>query len=253
MNGRYLRELSDGRADPARWRRSPAAPAWRRPSRSPARRSQTLADFWPLAGFIFDGPADDPKAARKWLDDEGRAALADGARCAGRGRALRRPTPVEAALDEVVEARGAKPRDVFQPVRVALAGTTVSPGSSETLVVLGRDESLRRIDAAAPAACARRPPGARAGRPAPRLPLVAPGLARPASWEDPGVPGTAGAGEGGLNRTPFLPMRRVSRTTSPSSMTPEHRHRRGASARMRPAPPCHPCRRSATTRATAAA
>src|SRR3954470_7221551 len=38
---------------------------------------QTLADFWPLAGTIFDGPVDDPKARDKWLDDEGRAVLAD--------------------------------------------------------------------------------------------------------------------------------------------------------------------------------
>jgi glutamyl-tRNA synthetase len=37
---------------------------------------------------------------------------------------------------------------VFQPVRVAVAGTTVSPGLFETLAVLGRDEALRRIDAA---------------------------------------------------------------------------------------------------------
>ena len=29
-----------------------------------------------------------------------------------------------------------------------MAGTTVSPGLFETLVVLGRDEALRRIDAA---------------------------------------------------------------------------------------------------------
>ncbi len=46
-----------------------------------------------------------------------------------------------------MEARGAKPKDVFQPVRVALAGTTVSPGIFETLAVLGREESLRRMDA----------------------------------------------------------------------------------------------------------
>jgi glutamyl/glutaminyl-tRNA synthetase len=55
---------------------------------------------------------------------------------------------IEEALRGVVDARGAKPKDVFQPVRVALAGTTVSPGIFETLEVLGRDESLRRIDAA---------------------------------------------------------------------------------------------------------
>jgi glutamyl-tRNA synthetase len=55
---------------------------------------------------------------------------------------------LEPALLRVVEARAAKPRDVYQPLRVALAGTTVSPGIFETLAVLGRDESLRRIDAA---------------------------------------------------------------------------------------------------------
>jgi glutamyl-tRNA synthetase len=108
---------------------------------------QTLADFWPLAGFIFDGPADDPAAREKWLSDGGREALADAR------QALESAEPfdaehVEEALRGVVDARGAKPKDVFQPVRVALAGTTVSPGIFETLAVLGRDESLARIDAA---------------------------------------------------------------------------------------------------------
>ena len=41
---------------------------------------QTLADFWPLAGSLLDGPADDPEARERWLDEEGRAALAAGAR-----------------------------------------------------------------------------------------------------------------------------------------------------------------------------
>jgi glutamyl-tRNA synthetase len=110
-------------------------------------KMQTLADFWPLAGFIADGPSDDPAARDRWLGDEGRSALAD-ARAA-----LERVDPfavegIERALRGVVDERGAKPKDVFQPIRVALAGTTVSPGIFETLEVLGRDESLRRIDAA---------------------------------------------------------------------------------------------------------
>jgi glutamyl-tRNA synthetase len=37
-------------------------------------------------------------------------------------------------------------------VRVAVAGTTVSPGIFETLSVLGREETLRRLDAALPRA-----------------------------------------------------------------------------------------------------
>jgi len=111
---------------------------------------QTLADFWPLAGFIFDGPADDPQARERWLGDEGRDAPRD-------VRAALEPVdpfalePVQAALEGIVRARGGKPRQVVQPVRLALAGTAVSPGIFETLVVLGRDEALARIDRALPA------------------------------------------------------------------------------------------------------
>ena len=109
---------------------------------------QTLADFWPLAGFIFDGPADDPNARQKVLgDDSSRAALAD-ARAALAATEPFAVDAVEAALRDVVERRGVKPREVFQPVRVAIAGTTVSPGIFESVALLGRAETLARIDAA---------------------------------------------------------------------------------------------------------
>jgi len=109
---------------------------------------QTLADFWPLAGFILDGPADDPKARQKVLgDDSSRAALAD-ARAALAATEPFTVDAVEAALRDVVERRGVKPREVFQPVRVAIAGTTVSPGIFESVALLGREETLARIDAA---------------------------------------------------------------------------------------------------------
>ena len=36
-------------------------------------------------------------------------------------------------------------KDVAQPARVALTGRTVSPGIYEVLVVLGKDEGLRRL------------------------------------------------------------------------------------------------------------
>jgi glutamyl/glutaminyl-tRNA synthetase len=55
---------------------------------------------------------------------------------------------VEVALREVVENRGVKPVKVFQPVRVAIAGTTVSPGIFESVALLGKDETLARIDTA---------------------------------------------------------------------------------------------------------
>ena len=55
---------------------------------------------------------------------------------------------VETALRGVVDALEAKPRDVFQPVRVAISGTTVSPGIFESVAVLGREETLARMDRA---------------------------------------------------------------------------------------------------------
>jgi glutamyl-tRNA synthetase len=55
---------------------------------------------------------------------------------------------VEEALRGVVERLGVKPGAAFQPLRVALTGRTVSAGIFESLALLGREESLARIDAA---------------------------------------------------------------------------------------------------------
>jgi len=110
---------------------------------------QTLADFWPLAGFLYDGPVDDPAAWGKTIGAEGGVEALTAARAAL--AAIGEPfsqDAVEAALRDLVEARGWKPKQVFQPVRVAIAGTTVSPGIFESVALLGREEALRRIDAA---------------------------------------------------------------------------------------------------------
>jgi glutamyl-tRNA synthetase len=105
---------------------------------------QTLADFLPLSGTLLDGPGDDPKARERWLDEDGRAALEEVA------RSLEALEPfdeagVDAALAAVIERRGAKPRQVYQPLRVAITGTTVSPGIFESVALLGREETLARI------------------------------------------------------------------------------------------------------------
>ncbi len=53
----------------------------------------------------------------------------------------------EAASRRLVEELGLKPKAVFQPVRVAVTGRTVSPPLFETMALLGRDEVLKRLDA----------------------------------------------------------------------------------------------------------
>ncbi len=107
----------------------------------------TLADFMDLSGALLDGPGDDPKARERWLGESGleslaltRAALA---RCASFDEGS-----IEQALAQVIDERRAKPREVYQPLRVALTGSTISPGIFESVALLGREETLRRVDLA---------------------------------------------------------------------------------------------------------
>ncbi len=146
LNGVYIREL-----DPAELARRLEAFTGRRDLLEAARISQekihTLADFEELTGPLLDGPVEDPAAREKWLGEDGRDALAAARDALGAADGFDQAS-IESALEEVIERRGDKPRQVYQPLRVALTGRTVSPGIFESLALLGRDESLRRIDAA---------------------------------------------------------------------------------------------------------
>jgi glutamyl-tRNA synthetase len=147
MNGRYLRELGTDELT-RRLEEFTGRSGLRGAVEISAEKIQTLGDFWPLAGFLLDGPVDDPAAFQRTLADAGGAAILRSAR-----DALSQADPfteetIEAALRAVVERSGLKPGKVFQPVRVAISGTTASPGIFESVALLGRDEVLARIDGA---------------------------------------------------------------------------------------------------------
>ena len=59
---------------------------------------------------------------------------------------------IEAALRAAAEKLELKPRQAFQPIRVAVTGSKISPGLFESIELLGREETLRRVRAAASAA-----------------------------------------------------------------------------------------------------
>jgi glutamyl-tRNA synthetase len=108
---------------------------------------RTIEDFWPFAGFLFERREIDPAAWEKVMKD----GAIDRLQRARDALAAVEPFDtegVEAALRGVVEELGVKPKEVFQPVRVAIAGSTVSPGIFESVALLGRDETLARVDAA---------------------------------------------------------------------------------------------------------
>ena len=146
MNGRYLREL------PVEDLRDRLVDLLGRdiPLEAVAisqEKLQTLADFWPLAGFLLERREFDERAWDKVMGNGGLDRLR-AARDALAGAEPFDAAGVEAALRAVVERLGVKPKEVFQPVRVAISGTTVSPGIFESVAALGRDETLERVETA---------------------------------------------------------------------------------------------------------
>jgi len=146
MNGRYLREL------PAEEVRSRLEELTGREIPLEAviisqEKMQTLSEFWPLAKFLVEPQEYDQQAWAKVMRD-GATECLRAARDALEALSSFDPEQVETALRSVVERLGVKPKEVFQPIRVAISGTTVSPGIFESVAALGREETLARIDKA---------------------------------------------------------------------------------------------------------
>lgn len=111
-------------------------------------RAKTLIEIAEGATFLFAPlPLDMDEKAAKLLADAPEGLLADAA------DRLRRLTDwtgetVEAAVRESAEAAGLGLGKLAQPLRAALTGRAVSPGIFDVLLLLGRDNSLARLDAA---------------------------------------------------------------------------------------------------------
>ncbi len=147
INGQHLRALSTDELT-ARLEQFTGRSGLRGAVEISREKIQTLADFWPLAGFLFDGPADDPAAFDRVIGSGGGRETLAQARAALADLEPFTAETVESALRQIVERSGVKPGQVFQPVRVAIAGTTVSPGIFESVALLGRERTIALIDAA---------------------------------------------------------------------------------------------------------
>jgi glutamyl/glutaminyl-tRNA synthetase len=143
LNGLYIRKLEPAELA-RRLRDHTGRDGLEQAARISQEKIQTLADFWPLAGALVDGLVEDPKARERWLDEGGRETLAEVGDALASVDPFEQPQ-IEAALAGVIERRAAKPREVYQPLRVALTGTTVSPGIFESVALLGREQTLKRI------------------------------------------------------------------------------------------------------------
>ncbi|MCK0099494.1 glutamate--tRNA ligase [Qipengyuania sp. S6317L1] len=150
LNGHYIREADDARLAPLVAKRIEAKAdldllAKAMPVLKP--RAKTLDELAEGAGFLFaKQPLEMTEKAAKFLDDDGRARL----RLISNALSGENDWTMEAleattkALAEDLDLGFGK---IAQPLRAALTGTTTSPGIFDVLVLLGRDESLARIDA----------------------------------------------------------------------------------------------------------
>ena len=116
-------------------------------------RMGTLGESVDMLGFLFaDHVSYDEADVAKILDEAGLAVVA-AAREALAGLAGWTTADIDAALRaSLVDELGLKPRNAFGPVRVAVTGRRISPPLFESLELLGRDETLARLDAAPEAA-----------------------------------------------------------------------------------------------------
>jgi len=98
--------------------------------------------------FLEDIEYDPTAVAKNWKDPAEASELLRVTRVALASATVWEPGPLETSLRELAEVRGISAGKVFQPLRVALTGLTVSPGIFEMLIQMGRELTLKRIDKA---------------------------------------------------------------------------------------------------------
>ena len=115
-------------------------------------RLSTLASLPEVVGFLWTDDLDvDPASIvpKRWDAVTTREALTAAREVIAAHDAVTwEADELEPSLRALVEARGWKAGDLFMAIRVATTGRTATPPLFDTLVALGRDRTLVRIDAA---------------------------------------------------------------------------------------------------------
>lgn len=155
INGEYVRALDEGdfleRIRPGLEARFGTAVAERWDAFAPLaplvqERTRLLPEAVSQVAFLFEDTVEfDQGAWAKVMAKEGVAAVLDAALAALEGVEEWTTPAIESALRALPEALGLGAGKVFQPIRVAVTGSSVSPPLFESLTALGRDTSRARI------------------------------------------------------------------------------------------------------------
>ncbi|HVD39623.1 MAG TPA: glutamate--tRNA ligase family protein, partial [Solirubrobacterales bacterium] len=149
LNGRFMREmpLDEYTAAVARHLGREADERLRGACEIAQEKAQTLEEVWPLIRFLFEPPVEDEKAWGKVMK-EGTGGVLEAVAEALEPIEPFEPSQIEAALAPLLDRFDLKPGKLYQPIRVAITGTSISPGIFESLAALGKERSLERIRAA---------------------------------------------------------------------------------------------------------
>jgi len=110
-------------------------------------RAATFGDYVKQFRYFYAPIELDPKAKAKFLTAETKPILAD-VRAGLAALPSLETAAIEKLFVDAAAARGLGLGKIAQPVRVALTGGTASPGMYDVVQILGREESLARLDAA---------------------------------------------------------------------------------------------------------
>lgn len=112
-------------------------------------RMNTLAESVKMLGFLFaEEVTFDETDRANLLNDEGLSIVA-ASRDALAAVSQWSTESIEAALrGKLLEEMALKPRVAFGPVRVAITGSRISPPLFESMEILGREQSLARLERA---------------------------------------------------------------------------------------------------------
>ncbi len=102
-----------------------------------------LEEFPAYARFLFEDVSPDP------AEIDGGAPVVAAARDALADLEPFTAESIESALRAMLAELGLKPRQGFQPIRIAVTGSNVSPGLFESIELLGRETTLARLGALA--------------------------------------------------------------------------------------------------------
>jgi glutamyl-tRNA synthetase len=149
LNGRFMRELplDEYTAAVARHLGHEADERLRAACEIAQDKAQTLDEVWPLIRFLFEPPVDDQKAWAKVMKGEAGPLLEAAAEALAAVEPFA-PAAIEAALAPLLDRFDVSPGRLYQPIRVAITGSSISPGIFESLAALGRERTLERIRAA---------------------------------------------------------------------------------------------------------